>query len=324
MNRSRLVWFALIVVAIVAACGVWLKAQQRTVTGQFDSVGADPAYIVVSTSTPVLFTAKITDRQVKKRSVVLLKLDSAGKPSDILGRLRDDGKNGDVTAGDSIYSIRTPLNEPTVGTVNFQVAARFKLGRWSEPEADDDDWDRELTTLGQTGRDRPARQERLSGLIRRLSRYTLSSPIVVTVDPFKLPPDPGEAGKQTLQGIDSDNDGVRDDVQRHIALAYPSSARVRSALFQLTLSYQANLTTGSRDLFHNATDCLSSVMMLNEADVSGGRMALNALRNIEAVLLDTPARVKAHFSQSAAQMIRSTPFIDRRSKCRDDMSQLPN
>jgi hypothetical protein len=29
-----------------------------------------------------------------------------------------------------------------------------------------------------------------------------------------LPPDPGEAGKATLQGIDADNDGVRDDIQR--------------------------------------------------------------------------------------------------------------
>jgi len=33
-----------------------------------------------------------------------------------------------------------------------------------------------------------------------------------------LPPNPGEAGKATLQGIDSDNDGVRDDIQRYIAL----------------------------------------------------------------------------------------------------------
>ena len=36
-----------------------------------------------------------------------------------------------------------------------------------------------------------------------------------------LPPDPGEAGKATLEGIDSDRDGVRDDVQRYIHLTYP-------------------------------------------------------------------------------------------------------
>ena len=37
-----------------------------------------------------------------------------------------------------------------------------------------------------------------------------------------LPPDPGEAGKATLEGIDSDRDGVRDDVQRYIHLTYPN------------------------------------------------------------------------------------------------------
>lgn len=47
-----------------------------------------------------------------------------------------------------------------------------------------------------------------------------------------LPPDPGEAGKETLEGIDSDGDGVRDDIQRYIAFTYPSSERTRSALFQ--------------------------------------------------------------------------------------------
>lgn len=294
MNRSRLVWFALIVVAIIGAGGVWLKAQPRTVTGQFDGVGADPAYIVVGTSTPVLFTAKITDPQLKKRSVVLLKLDSAGKPSDILGRLRDDGKNGDVTAGDSIYSIRTPLNEPAVGTVNFQVAARFKPGRWSEPEADDDDWDRELTTLGQTGRDRPARQERLSGLMRRLSRYTRSGPIVVTVDPFKLPPDPGEAGKQTLEGTDSDNDGVRDDIQRWIALSM-TSARTRAALGYVASAKQALLTTNASDTTSLrtavATQLASTRCLIS---IRGAAVSYELIEQLDTHFLDTSSRQAAN------------------------------
>ena len=48
-----------------------------------------------------------------------------------------------------------------------------------------------------------------------------------------LPPDPGEAGKATLEGIDSDKDGVRDDVQRYIAITYPKSAKTRAALTQM-------------------------------------------------------------------------------------------
>ena len=53
-----------------------------------------------------------------------------------------------------------------------------------------------------------------------------------------LPPDPGEEGKATLAGIDSDADGVRDDIQRYIALTYQDSQKTRAALRQLTLALQ--------------------------------------------------------------------------------------
>lgn len=52
-----------------------------------------------------------------------------------------------------------------------------------------------------------------------------------------LPPDPGEAGKETLLGIDSDLDGVRDDVQRYIVLTYPDQPNLQKALFQVARSY---------------------------------------------------------------------------------------
>ncbi|UXY15764.1 hypothetical protein N8I74_01745 [Chitiniphilus purpureus] len=38
-----------------------------------------------------------------------------------------------------------------------------------------------------------------------------------TINGIKVPPDPGAEGRRTLAGIDSDNDGVRDDVQRFLA-----------------------------------------------------------------------------------------------------------
>ena len=38
---------------------------------------------------------------------------------------------------------------------------------------------------------------------------------------FVLPPDPGKAGKETPLGIDTDGDGVRDDIQRYIYFIYP-------------------------------------------------------------------------------------------------------
>ena len=61
-----------------------------------------------------------------------------------------------------------------------------------------------------------------------------------------LPPDPGEAGKATLKGIDSDQDGLRDDIQRYIALTYPDSQKTRAALRQFTFAFQ-KATLGSPD-----------------------------------------------------------------------------
>jgi len=51
--------------------------------------------------------------------------------------------------------------------------------------------------------------------------------IVTTGGNGLLPPDPGDTGKATLAGIDSDNDGVRDDIERYIWLTYPASAKTR-------------------------------------------------------------------------------------------------
>jgi hypothetical protein len=216
-------------IVLIGVAAVWLYAQPRAANGTFDSTAATPAYIVVNTPTQVTFTATITDRQLKKRSVLLIRLDQAGQPVDILGRMRDEGRNGDAQRNDNVYKLRTNFNEPNVGQLGFRVAARFKPGIWMEPEPDDDDWDRELAELEN---DPTPRRDRLARFLRKLGRYSLSEPFYVTVDPFTLPPDPGEAGKQTLEGIDSDNDGVRDDVQRWIALTYLNSERMRLGLRQ--------------------------------------------------------------------------------------------
>lgn len=79
-----------------------------------------------------------------------------------------------------------------------------------------------------------------------------------------LPPDPGEAGKTTLEGIDADGDGIRDDIQRYIALTYPDSAKTRAALRQFTLamdkavldSPDENRALNNTEYMHRAIECL--------------------------------------------------------------------
>ena len=59
-----------------------------------------------------------------------------------------------------------------------------------------------------------------------------------------LPPDPGVAGKATLAGIDSDNDGVRDDVQIAIYERHPSEPEKRAVLEQEASNFQKGLVAG--------------------------------------------------------------------------------
>lgn len=79
-----------------------------------------------------------------------------------------------------------------------------------------------------------------------------------------LPPDPGEAGKLTLGGIDSDHDGVRDDLQRYIALSYGASPATVDALRQTAKVMQGAIldNASSTASIDHATDLARSLECL--------------------------------------------------------------
>lgn len=114
--------------------------------------------------------------------------------------MRDDGRNGDLKRGDHVFSLRLTINELSVGQMHYRVSAAFK----------------------------------------RVLQRVLSSTVVVYLDPFPLPPDPGEAGKQTLAGVDSDADGIRDDIQRFIALS-ASNDQQRMAMTKYARAMQEDI-----------------------------------------------------------------------------------
>jgi len=107
-----------------------------------------------------------------------------------------------------------------------------------------------------------------------------------------LPPDPGPAGKATLAGIDSDNDGVRDDVQRWIVFNYPNSAKTRAALTQMTKTMQQFLLSAADPVksYANAVqqdrdiECLVYVQPNNYYDIG---------MKLRAIFLNTDLRTKA-------------------------------
>ena len=137
-------------------------------------------------------------------------------------------------------------------------------------------------------------------------------PITVVVHDQAVPPDPGEAGRQTLEGVDADNDGVRDDVQRHIILLYPGNAPVRNALTQFAKANQDFIgeSDSPEDRLlqvvadrHAASDCLNHVT---------GRpaIALALAQDLRSVLLNTQARSTAYVNADSRLSGHFFPITD--------------
>ena len=53
-----------------------------------------------------------------------------------------------------------------------------------------------------------------------------------------LPPDPGADADETIQGIDANHNGIRDDVELAIFKEYSTSAKTRAVLLQYALALQ--------------------------------------------------------------------------------------
>jgi len=140
----------------------------------------------------------------------------------------------------------------------------------------------------------------------------------VTWSFFFLPPDPGEAGKQTLLGIDSDNDGVRDDIQRYIYFTYPNEKKVRLAMTQIAGDFQR--------LLPDAADpdmALENVKKLNCSDIclyyikGGVRNGMRLSDALIAEILNTKDRSFAYitFNNSLAGKTATLPPLAEHKNC---------
>lgn len=152
-------------------------------------------------------------------------------------------------------------------------------------------------------------------------------PINLKITPFEgrsLPPDPGEAGKRTLLGIDSDGDGVRDDVQRYIYLTYPDDPKVQAVLIQFANEYQGILPqAGDRDAAYNHAIKFSRHMaclwyIKDEA-------AIKVSAALKSVVLNTRERSRAWISFSdnlGGQHIAGLPLKEWKKGCAFDVDAL--
>ncbi len=130
-----------------------------------------------------------------------------------------------------------------------------------------------------------------------------------------LPPDPGEEGKATLEGI-----------QRFIALNHPNSEKLRAGLTQFTRAIQeALLVRDDKALSLNAasaldrvSECLRFILGPSSPDVK------NELR---AQFLNTVARSRAYLTYDAqlfGGIFPSAPRSQRKFSCAFDPDALPN
>jgi hypothetical protein len=139
-----------------------------------------------------------------------------------------------------------------------------------------------------------------------------------------LPPDPGEAGKATLEGIDSNNDGVRDDVERYIALTVTDSARHREALRAVARVIQRELLAQTKEeAIQLAIEGVRSIECLSYLGVR----KQDRWKEVMALMLNTHARLlamDAHADRITGQVFAGLPNSLKRSACAFDVEALPN
>ncbi len=85
---------------------------------------ATPSTILLNTPATITVTSQITDPTLLPGGINLLQIGPSG--TSILGVLHDDGLNGDVTAGDGIYTLQFTATPASVGAITYEVTAAFR------------------------------------------------------------------------------------------------------------------------------------------------------------------------------------------------------
>ncbi len=151
-----------------------------------------------------------------------------------------------------------------------------------------------------------------------------------------LPPDPGIEADKTIQGIDANNNGIRDDVELAIFKEYPDSAKTRAVLLQYALALQmetvqpmVNTTIVDKVIGEQsrANSCVADTLVPRESPESSRSNAdmekIDAYINfIENKQLNTDVRKKAQidFYKNLGNFANST----KTEECDISVSELSN
>ena len=139
-----------------------------------------------------------------------------------------------------------------------------------------------------------------------------------------FPPDPGEAGKATIAGVDSDNDGIRDDIQRFIELNYGGSQKTKAVLQQTAIALQKILVNTPNSLaaqenaetVSRAIECSYYINPTNAADIND---------RLRSKFLNTVERSRAYLSFDAklsGKIIIMKKSTEYKSSCTFDPNTM--
>ena len=149
-----------------------------------------------------------------------------------------------------------------------------------------------------------------------------------------LPPDPGAEADKTVQGVDANNNGIRDDVELAVFKEYPNSAKTRAVLLQYALALQmevnqkmVNTTTATEIIREEdrADTCIADILVPRKSPESErSDEQMNDIDKyvsfIDKLQINTNERKQAQ--KNFYENLRSYNSMDR--TCDIDVSKLPN
>jgi hypothetical protein len=114
---------------LAAVIGMLARPSLAEALPTVEAPSAAPNPISAGVSAKVLVTCRIVrgagDPTVAKNGAVLVQSNAGGALIRALGTLHDDGKSGDATAGDSIFSVTLKLDAPVAGQLFMRATVLF-------------------------------------------------------------------------------------------------------------------------------------------------------------------------------------------------------
>ena len=143
-----------------------------------------------------------------------------------------------------------------------------------------------------------------------------------------LPPDPGEEADKTVEGVDANENGIRDDVELAVFEEYPNSAKTRAVLLQYALALQMEVvqpfinTTIATEVVREQSrgfQCVGNIFLNREAQESFEKLD-SLIKSIKDKEFNTEERKNAR--NTFLEKVRSYSDLD--SECDIDISKLTN